>query len=392
MSKEAPEERQCNAALQTTRIIGGKHRSVPIRKFVYQHFAEWFAGFICRPGIEELISQSQSRQADEASDIWAARIMAGVLDTDGTPFFSQAGRYAWSICVDGFAAYGKGGPTASLGSCYLACLNLPPQERYKYENMYLAFVVPGPNHPHNDELNHLLRPLVDDFLKAWDPGIHLSATPNYRTGRTTRHAIVPAVADLLALRQLVGFSWHNSEAHFCSFCLLQLKDIENLDWQSWPKRTCEEHRKFAQMWSSAGTRAERAELFKTNGMRWSELLRLSYWDPTKYSALDIMHAVCSRALATHSQVVFGMSFKHDDGLNGISYDLSKKQVSQVEVTQAFTVLKTGSAARLRKLRKPILKQLCRDAGISFRGASGKLKRRLLEYVCYVLFKSTVYFR
>ena len=93
-----------------------------------------------------------------------------------------------------------------------------------------------------------------------------------------------------------------------------------------------------------------------------------------------MHTVLLRVVATEIQQVLGMSFKHDDGLNGISFDLSKKQPSTGELIAAFTTLKTGSAAQVRTLRKPILKILCRNSGLSFRGAGGKLKSRLLDYV------------
>lgn len=285
--------------------------------------------------------------------------------------------------MDGFAAYGKGGPTSSLSSCYLVCLSLPPEERYKYENMYLAFVIPGPNHPLGDQTNHPLHPLVDDFLKAWWPGIHLTRTPNYPRGRTTRHALVLAVADLLALRQMVGFASHNSKLHWCSFCLLLLGDKEDLNWMSWPRRDCDEHRRLADAWLSAGTKGERDKLWEENGVRWSELLRLPYWRPLKFSAIDVMHTVYLRVVAYHIQGVFGMSFTHEDGLNGIQYDMSKKRPSNEEITDAYKILKTGSAAKLRGLRKASLRLLCKEQNLAFRGGAGKLKQRLLDFVRHV---------
>jgi hypothetical protein len=52
----------------------------------------------------------------------------------------------------------------------MACLNLPLEHRYKPENMYLAGVIPGPKQPSLDNLNHYVRPLINDMVDAWDPG------------------------------------------------------------------------------------------------------------------------------------------------------------------------------------------------------------------------------
>ncbi|EJD33864.1 hypothetical protein AURDEDRAFT_21509, partial [Auricularia subglabra TFB-10046 SS5] len=56
------------------------------------------------------------------------------------------------------------------------CLNLPMHLRYLEENMYLAGIVPGPNAPTLDQLNHVLVPLVDDFCEAWNPGVYITRT------------------------------------------------------------------------------------------------------------------------------------------------------------------------------------------------------------------------
>ncbi len=33
--------------------------------------------------------------------------------------------------------------------------------------MYVAGIIPGPKEPHDDELNHYIRPVIDDFLVSW---------------------------------------------------------------------------------------------------------------------------------------------------------------------------------------------------------------------------------
>jgi len=43
-------------------------------------------------------------------------------------------------------------------------LNLPPQERYKVDNILAGMLIPGPINP--EVLDTFLRPLVDDFINC----------------------------------------------------------------------------------------------------------------------------------------------------------------------------------------------------------------------------------
>ena len=83
----------------------------------------------------------------------------------GTLFVDRqgGGGYAFSLNVDFFALEGMRirGATTSAGIISLACLNLPLDVRYKPENMYLS-IIPGPKEPHLTEVNHYIRPLMDD--------------------------------------------------------------------------------------------------------------------------------------------------------------------------------------------------------------------------------------
>ena len=57
--------------------------------------------------------------------------------------------------------------TTSSGIIAAACLNLPLEICYKAENMYLVGVIPGPKEPHLMELNHYIRPVVDQLSDSW---------------------------------------------------------------------------------------------------------------------------------------------------------------------------------------------------------------------------------
>ncbi|KAI0054556.1 hypothetical protein BV25DRAFT_1873315 [Artomyces pyxidatus] len=172
----------------------------------------------------------------------------------------------------------------------MVCLNLPVETRYLEENMYLVGIIPGPQEPSLEQINHVIRPLVDDLLKFWETGVFVKATPRYPDGRLVRCALVPLVCDLPAARQMGGFASH-AAIHFCSFCDLSLREIDNLDEKTWPMRTREGHMEAALKWKNARSETQRLNLFNESGVRYSELLRLPYWDPTRFTVLDTMHSL-----------------------------------------------------------------------------------------------------
>ena len=72
----------------------------------------------------------------------------------------------------------------------MACLNIPLDVRYKRENIYLAGVLPGPKAPSLQQVNHFLRPIVQELLPLWNSGVDLSRTALRSYGRVVRAALV----------------------------------------------------------------------------------------------------------------------------------------------------------------------------------------------------------
>jgi hypothetical protein len=92
-----------------------------------------------------------------------------------------------------------------------------------------------------------------------------------------------------AARKASGFAHFKFKKYFCSLCLLQKADINNLEWRQWPQRSREDHMKAAEAWRDAPSRKNRANVFSEHGVRWSVLLLLEYFDPTKMVVVDSMH-------------------------------------------------------------------------------------------------------
>jgi hypothetical protein len=184
-------------------------------------------------------------------------------------------------------------------------LNLPPTERYKVENIFLFGIIPGPKEPSLEEVNHLLRPLVQELQSFWSTGCFFKSTFAHPNGRTIRVAVFPLIADLPALRKAAGFGGHQATL-FCSFCLLDQKDIEETDKSKFPLRTHADHLAHATKWLESDSRPNREGLVKKHGARWSVLNELTYWRPIEHSSIELMHALALGDLKDHSMRFFAL--------------------------------------------------------------------------------------
>jgi hypothetical protein len=353
------------------------------RRFIYQDLHHWIGRMYARPDIEEYFDNYPDKRFDgqEMHDVWDGSILQNFEGPDGQPFMrcsGNEGRLVFGLNVDGFNAHGasNSGKTLSIEGMYMVCFNLPPEIRYNIENVYLAGVIPGPDEPSTSEVNHLLRPLVDDLLVLWEDGIYLSRTPKHCHGRVIRAALIPLICDLPAARRVSGLGAHSFRL-FCSECKLSQAEINDVDSSTWTRRTQEEHRKEAENWRNAKTASDQAKLFKEHGIRWSELLRLPYWDPTKYIVIDSMHGFYLRIFNRHIRDIWGMemTFKDGNGRAGLNFDLEEKDVIEGE-----RILRFGSNHQLEGLQELILKHLCHQLELPYNVPKESLCKSLKIYV------------
>lgn len=304
----------CGTILTRPRIVKDVEIEVPIKPFVYFDYKDWLAGLLSRPGYEDRMDSAwKSRSSgDEMHDIFDGDYLRDFKGPDGKTLFGDAkdeGRYAFTLCVDFFNPYTnkQGGKKASVGIISLVCLNLPPEERYKPENMFLAGIVPGPQEPPLNTLNHYLTPIVDDFLDLWEPGVRFSHTCNFPSGRVVRCALIALVCDLPGARKTAGFA-HFKHRRFCSACHCT-RDNEGYGttkYESWKMRTNLECREWAKKFLDAEDEASRQEVFDECGIRNSELARLPYFDLVRCVVVDAMHNLFLGLIKEHFRNIIGI--------------------------------------------------------------------------------------
>lgn len=389
-SQETRSGPSCGANLWRTRRINGLDVRCPKGTYLHQGMQEWVGRLLCRPGIEALMRRTvleRKANGGTMSDIWDGEVLQSFLGPDGLGFTDapdEEMRLVFSLAVDGFNP--RGSKTAKQNvtttGIYMVCLNLPPELRYLPENMYLVGLIPGPTKPSLSQINHILKLLVDDLLAFWEPGVFYSWTPEHQDGLLVRIACIPLVSDLPAARQVSGFASHSSK-WMCGFCGLKTDDIENIDPRTWPPRDLQAHHCHAQAWLNAGSLDERNRLFAETGIRWTELLRLPYWNPINFTVIDSMHNLYLGLVQTHCRDIWGMSVDIEDGdATANPNHKAVQRPSQQDMAAGLYALYFGhKKSDLAKCRREILWHLCMDRDLRRAGDKEDLLKVLRQWVC-----------
>lgn len=174
-----------------------------------------------------------------ARNVFEAKFVKDFRGPDGTLFVDRGDkiRLAFSMHVDFFNpnCITHRGAHNSIGVISCANLALDPSIRYRPEYMYMT-IIPGPNEPSYDELDHYIRPVIEQFVLTWRPGLKVSCTADSSTGATVEAGILISLNDLPAARKVAGLQGPMS-AFICSVCDIYGKDqIFSTDYDHWTCR------------------------------------------------------------------------------------------------------------------------------------------------------------
>ncbi|MBW0513794.1 hypothetical protein O181_053509 [Austropuccinia psidii MF-1] len=289
--------KECGSLLFETDDKNDTSLQKPICTFTYQSLQKWLASHMWIPGFEKLLNahNTHNSQADPKviSDIWHSKIWHTFKSSPHSKqaFTNRTGSWIFSLYVDWFNPFSKKGAAKyiSIGSILLTCLNLPPSENHKEENMFLYAIIPGPKEPSLDQMYSILEPLVIGLPMLWN-GIWFSNTHDFPQSRLIRVALLHLIADLPALHKVAGFVSHLANQFF-SFCNITRVDINEIDLLKFETRTHANHISKANERLQLQTKKGQDQFVKSHGVWWSILDKLDYWRQIEFCGIDIMHCL-----------------------------------------------------------------------------------------------------
>jgi hypothetical protein len=123
----------------------------------------------------------------------------------------------------------------------------------------------------------------------------------------SRSAVAIGVCDLLAARKLTQLTSHQSH-FYCSVCgCTHQSTLGRTDTENWIHREVATLRQHAEAWKDAASQSEQTRITKAQGLRWSELWRLPYWDPTCQLVVDPMHCLFEGLIHNHVRRVLRLT-------------------------------------------------------------------------------------
>jgi len=392
--RSTPESDPCGVPLWKDQRLGSRTLKVPCRKYIHQSLKEWVGRLLSRPGVEDILDAPHDQPTSgHMGDIWDSPVLKNFCDVDETPFFAKHGnelRLAFSLGADSFHPLGarEAKQSMSATAIYMVLLNFPKDQRFKYKNMYLVGVIPGPSKPSLEQINHALSLLVRELVEFWK-GVYYTRTYKFPDGRFSKGAMIALVCDMLAARQVAGFGSVTS-TYFCTFCLLTIQDIENLHKHTWPERTVHNHLECAREWRDCQSERDRDRHFRLHGIRWSALLDLPYWNPILFTILDSMHAAFLGLFSSHCRKVWRIDVSVEGG-DGSFLHIKKQTERPPDSTlrRWLQIIKTNPVDLLEQLTadntpKNVLWHICVDNGLRHAGGKRALAKGIVEWVCLSL--------
>lgn len=273
----------------------------PVLVYPFAGIIQQLATLYRQSGFENSLRHWANRSTfnDLLTDIYDGQIWQSLKESndENSPNFFRPevadSHLGLMINLDWFQPYE--GTIYSTVVIYAAICNLPRNIRFKRENLLILGILPGPHEVSLHRINHYLAPIVDELVSLWN-GVTLNQTYECQEGKRIRAALILVSCDIPAARKICG---HVSALVSCHRCKKHA-NYENRkhnfagmdDIDEWfISRDSNEHRQNALGWRRCNSDAARKRFVKQTGVRWSELLRLSYFDPIRFMIIDPMHCI-----------------------------------------------------------------------------------------------------
>ncbi|XP_066931820.1 uncharacterized protein [Clytia hemisphaerica] len=284
---------QCNTKLLKVRFTAaGNTTYVPKKIYCTRRIDSTVQKYLQRPKFKELLLESKKATQDDnvIKDIYDGKTWKNFTDEEGELFFTDKRNLGLMMNIDWFQPFTNS--DYSLGVIYMVLLNLPREERFKYENVIVCGIIPGPKEP-SKNVNTFLKPIVTDLLNGWK-GVMLK---DGIYGKSLyKYALISLSSDIPATRKCCGFLGFSAKLG-CSKCFKKFPtknfgdktDYSGFDIENWDLRTGKQHKVAAGLIERCKTKTGKEKMEKQLGVRFSQLFDLPYFDPIEMHVIDPMH-------------------------------------------------------------------------------------------------------
>ncbi|KAI0036685.1 hypothetical protein K488DRAFT_32738, partial [Vararia minispora EC-137] len=381
--KPTPGSRPCNTPLLEWTRIRSKWYKTPRLKYEPQNFRLWLGRLLLRPGFEQLVDsafrgnpQTPMRAIGDGTHLRQAQ------GPSGHPFFPgpfSETRLALAYCIDGFNPFGMktAKQTVSCTAIWLIKHRL---------------VIPGPNKPSVDQINHANQLIVDTMKVFYDPGVYYSSTAEHSLGRLVRCLLPIDICDAIALRQIVSTTSVTSK-YFCIQCELPIQQIENINPSTWTPRDPVKMKQQAMAWRDAPDEKSHVLLAEQNGIHWTPFYELPYWNPVSAAIPEPMH-IMQNLIEHHLRVAWGISVRSEGG-DGSALSPAKVKPrppaseterflqiilqAQMEKCLCLLAMRRKKSTVIGSASSNALRRLCHGYGLDYSGTKDDLYERLTDY-------------
>ena len=284
----------CGQQLLKSVILSNRRKTFyPIKVYCYNSLIAALKELLVRPGFYSMCCQWKTKDNTSGlmKDIYDGKLWKDFQFVDEQPFLQGELGIGLTLNIDWFQPFKL--TNYSVGVIFLAVMNLPRDIRYKRENIILVGIIPGPSEPSHD-LNSYLKPLVEELSELWT-GLKTNVnTDKGYVSLNMKAALLCVACDLPAGRKVCGFLGY-SAALGCTRCLKRFSGMvgsmnySGFDRSVWIKRDLNQHIENIQKINNSNTKTQRNTLESEYGCRYSCLLELKYFNPSRMLIVDPMH-------------------------------------------------------------------------------------------------------
>ena len=268
---------------------------VPFKTFPFLPPSEWIKTYFKQEQFVSLIKNRPEPSSKDYRDIWDGHILQQFMVDPGDarkPLLKCKTNLALLLYLDFFNPFQRA--VYSCGALYISVLNIPKSQRFKARWTMLTGLIPGPSEPEG-HVNSYLSPIVDDLLTLYT-GIQIQSCGGNII--FSRSLLLPVLADMPASRKLSQYKSHKADlpCDKCWFQAVREKGTRGASGkmsfytnQSCPMRTDEEVRKAMNAYKKASSKASAQTISQKQGVKYSELSRLPYFDMVQNFLIDPMH-------------------------------------------------------------------------------------------------------